>query len=385
MREQPLISADSHVVEPADLWSTRLDKAFRDRAPSLAMNPAGKKGLYFLCDGLEPRLMSSAFASGISPEKLRAYHENTSLEDGRAGGWDPAPRLVDMALDGVEAEVIYTSVGFGLLGLLDSPFQVALFRAYNDWLAEFCAYAPTRLAGLGMIPLLDVAAGCQEIQRCAKLGLRGALIMASPPPGHSFASKEYDPFWAAAAALHMPVSLHASAGHGPESKDKARSRYQIKMCNPHEIQRSFIDILFSGVLERFPNLKLVSAENDIGWIPYFLYSADYYYRKYLHYEPTELRMPPSEYWKRQVYATFMDDAIGIELCHHVGEHTYMWASDYPHTQSTWPRSREVIAENFATVSEEIRRNITCTNVADLYSFDLEELMQSPLSAGASTA
>jgi predicted TIM-barrel fold metal-dependent hydrolase len=81
----------------------------------------------------------------------------------------------------------------------------------------------------------------------------------------------------------------------------------------------------------------------------------------------------------------MDDAIGIELCHHVGEHTYMWASDYPHTQSTWPRSREVIAENFATVSEEIRRNITCTNVADLYSFDLEELMQSPLSAGASTA
>ena len=86
--------------------------------------------------------MSSAFASGVSPEALLAYHQNTSLEEGRAGGWDPAPRLVDMALDGVAAEVIYTSVGFGLLGLLDGPFQAALFRAYNDWLAEFCAYAP---------------------------------------------------------------------------------------------------------------------------------------------------------------------------------------------------------------------------------------------------
>ena len=141
MPEQPFISADSHVVEPADLWSTRLEKAFRDRAPSLVMNPVGKKGLYFLCEGLEPRLMSSAFASGVSPEALLAYHQNTSLEEGRAGGWDPAPRLVDMALDGVAAEVIYTSVGFGLLGLLDGPFQAALFRAYNDWLAEFCAYA----------------------------------------------------------------------------------------------------------------------------------------------------------------------------------------------------------------------------------------------------
>lgn len=385
MHEYPLISADSHVVEPADLWTTRLEKAFRHRAPSLVMNPAGKKGLYFICDGLEPRLMSSAFASGVSAEALLEYHENTSLENGRAGGWEPAPRLEDMALDGVEAEVIYTSVGFGLLGLLDGPFQRALFRAYNDWLAEFCAYAPTRLAGLGMIPLLDVAEGCRELRRCAKLGLRGALMMASPPPGDSFASPTYDPFWAEAEALRMPVSLHASAGHGPESKDKSRSRYQIKMCNPHEIQRSFIDILFSGVLERFPQLQLVSAENDIGWIPYFLSSADYYYHKYLHYEPTELRMPPSDYWKRQVYATFMDDAIGIELYHHVGEHTYMWASDYPHTQSTWPRSRDVIARNFATVSDDVCRNITCHNVADLYGFDLAALTQSALPADASSA
>jgi predicted TIM-barrel fold metal-dependent hydrolase len=385
MREQPLISADSHVVEPADLWSTRLDKAFCNRTPHFVMNPEGKKGLYFICDGLEPRLMSSAFASGVSPEDLLAYHENTSLEDGRAGGWDPAPRLIDMALDGVEAEVIYTSVGFGLLGMTDGPFQAALFRAYNDWLAEFCGYAPKRLAGLAMIPLLDVETGCRELRRCAKLGLRGALIMASPPPGHSFASTAYDPFWAAAEALQMPVSLHASAGHGPESKDKTRSRYQIKMCNPHEIQRSFIDLLFSGVLERFPGLKLVSAENDIGWIPYFLYSADYYYHKYLHYEPTELKMPPSAYWKRQIYATFMDDAIGIELCHHVGEHTYMWASDYPHTQSTWPRSREVIAQNFATASDDVRRHIICDNAAALYGFNVAELTQSDLPAGASTS
>jgi predicted TIM-barrel fold metal-dependent hydrolase len=95
-------------------------------------------------------------------------------------------------------------------------------------------------------------------------------------------------------------------------------------------------------------------------------------------------MPPSDYWKRQVYATFMDDAIGIELYHHVGEQTYMWASDYPHTQSTWPRSRDVIARNFATVSDDVCRNITCHNVADLYGFDLAALTQSALPADASS-
>ncbi len=374
MSDLQLISADSHMVEPPDLWSTRLDKAFRDRAPGFVMDPNGKKGLYFVCDGLEPRLMSSAFASGVSPEELLKYHQETTLENGRAGGWYPVARLDDMALDGVRAEVLYTSVGFGLLGLLDEPYQVALFRAYNDWLAEFCRHDPKRFAGLAMIPLLDVATGVEELKRSAKLGLKGALIMASPPPGHSFISREYDPFWAEAEALNMPVSLHASAGHGPESKDKSRSRYQIKMCNPHEIQRSFIDIIFSGVLERYPGLKLVSAENDIGWIPHFLYSADYYFNKYRHYEPTELTMSPSAYWNRQVYATFMNDAVGIEMAHHVGEDTYMWASDYPHTQSTWPHSREIVEETFTTVSDEVRQKIICDNVAKLYDFDLQTVM-----------
>ncbi|PON19043.1 amidohydrolase [Candidatus Entotheonella serta] len=374
MSDLQLISADSHMVEPPDLWSTRLDKAFRDRVPGFVMDPKGKKGLYFVCDGLEPRLMSSAFASGVSPEELLKYHQETTLENGRAGGWDPVARLEDMALDGVRAEVLYTSVGFGLLGLLDEPYQVALFRAYNDWLAEFCRHDSKRFAGLAMIPLLDVATGVQELKRSAKMGLKGALIMASPPPGHSFISREYDPFWAEAEALNMPVSLHASAGHGPESKDKSRSRYQIKMCNPHEIQRSFIDIIFSGVLERYPGLKLVSAENDIGWIPHFLYSADYYFNKYRHYEPTELTMPPSAYWNRQVYATFMNDAIGIEMAHHVGEATYMWASDYPHTQSTWPHSRDIVEETFTTVSDAVRQKIICDNVAKLYDFDLDTVM-----------
>ncbi len=167
MSDLQLISADSHMVEPPDLWSTRLDKAFRDRAPGFVMDPKGKKGLYFVCDGLEPRLMSSAFASGVSPEELLKYHQETTLENGRAGGWDPVARLEDMALDGVRAEVLYTSVGFGLLGLLDEPYQVALFRAYNDWLAEFCRHDSKRFAGLAMIPLLDVATGVQELKRSA--------------------------------------------------------------------------------------------------------------------------------------------------------------------------------------------------------------------------
>jgi hypothetical protein len=150
MPDDVIISADSHMTEPPDLWVERIDKPFRDRAPRVVREHQGKSGHWFVCEGLEPRSVAGTFAAGKTPEELAAF-QKVGYEAARPGGWDPAERLKDMAIDGVAAEVLYTTLGFRLFGLTDGPFQVAIFRSYNDWLAEFCRYDPRKFAGLALI------------------------------------------------------------------------------------------------------------------------------------------------------------------------------------------------------------------------------------------
>src|SRR5262245_18077960 len=168
-----------------------------------------------------------------------------------------------MASERVATEVLYTTLGFRLFGLTDAPFQAAIFRAYNDWLAEFCAHDPKKFAGLALISLLAVDDGVREIQRCARMGLKGAMIMASPPEGRDYAEALYDPFWAAAQDLRMPLSLHTSTGHARESRYNV-NRYMRAVTLRHETQRTLTTLIVSGVLERFPGLKIVPTGNDIG-------------------------------------------------------------------------------------------------------------------------
>jgi uncharacterized protein len=148
MTAQGMISADSHVIEPRNLWVERVDKAFRDRAPRVVRDAKGLKGEWFMCPGLEPRPASLAFAAGKDPSEYNEFQKAVNYDDALPGGWEAAPRLKDMALDGVEAEVIYTTLGFRLFGLLDEPFQRELFRVYNNWLSELCNYDRRHLLGL---------------------------------------------------------------------------------------------------------------------------------------------------------------------------------------------------------------------------------------------
>jgi len=364
MSEERIISADSHMNEPPLLWVERIAAPFRDRAPRIVHEHGGKPGYWFICEGLEPRSVGGTFAAGKSPEELKEF-QKSGYEAARPGGWDPAERLKDMAIDGVSAEVLYTTLGFRLFGLTDAAFQAAIFRVYNDWLAEFCRHEPKRFAGLALISLLDVEAGVQELARCARIGLKGAMIMASPPEPGDYSDPHYDPFWAAAQDLGMPLSLHTSTGHGRESRYNV-NRYMRTMTLSHETQRSLTTLIFSGVLERFPGLKIVSAENDIGWIAHFLYRADFTAKKFRYTDPAPIKLLPSEYFERQVYATFMDDPVGIANTSFYGANNMMWASDYPHTLATWPHSREVIARDFGGVAPALREKIVSGNAARLY-------------------
>jgi predicted TIM-barrel fold metal-dependent hydrolase len=377
MKEQ-VVSSDSHVMEPADLWTQRLDRKFQDQAPKVVKNE-GRPGYSFVAPGAMPFPVAAAFAIGKSGDELKE-HLSKGYEAARPSGWDPAERLKDQDIDGVAAEVLYTSLGMPLFSVPDPELQRACFKVYNDWLADFAAYDPRRLYPIALISLDDVADGVREMERCVKRGHRGVQICGVALPERPYFSPEYDPFWTAAQETQIPISLHLGTGRrSPRGGGNREMRLTGRdfMINTslgpvHEIQRSLCSLIFGGVLERFPRLRIVSAENDSGWFPHMLYRIDHFYQKFgTMSDEMALSMKPSDYVRRNVWVTFQDDMVGPMTWKMFGEDNYMWASDFPHSDSTWPHSLEVIARSFEGVPESVKRKIVYHNAAKLYRMDLE--------------
>ena len=366
MPDYKMISSDSHMSEPLDLWVSRVDKAYRDRAPQALIDPPGKKGTFITYEGLPPHPVGIGVAAGKSNEEKKDFFDTADYPADRPGA-DPAGRIRDNELDGVEAEVLYTTLGFRTFWLKDAGLQEACFRAYNDWLAEFCSYDPKRLVGLGMISLYDPKEGAKELERCAELGLKGAAVWSSPPESQPYSSDIYDPFWAAAQEMNLPVSLHVVTGMRGVGRDDPApgDRYKGASTQAYEIQESLSRIILSGVLERFPTLTVISAEYDCGWLPFFFQKLDARVER----GGFDLSLKPSEYFQRQMYATYIDDYVGVGMRDLIGADRMMWSSDYPHAASTWPNSQDYVNRDFEGANEEDRYKITRGNVAKLYGFD----------------
>jgi predicted TIM-barrel fold metal-dependent hydrolase len=377
--KQRVVSSDSHVVEPADLWTERLDLRLRDKAPKVIRNE-GRPGYSFVAPGVVPFPVASISAIGKSGDELK-QHLTTGYEAARPSGWDPAERLKDQDVDGVSAEVLYTSLGMPLFSLPETELQRACFTAYNDWLAEFASFSPRRLYPIALISLDDVEDGVREMERCAARGHRGVQVCGVAPPERPYFSPDYDAFWTAAQEMQIPVSLHLGTGRksmqGRGGGGQVRLTGRDFMINTtlapvHEIQRSLCSLIFGGVLERFPRLRIVSAENDSGWFPHMLYRIDHFYEKFgTMSDEMNLTMKPSDYVRRNVWVTFQDDMVGPMTWQIFGADNYMWASDFPHSDSTWPHSLDVIERNFAGVPEDVKRKITCSNAQHLYRMNLD--------------
>ena len=363
-----IISGDSHFVEPPTIWAERIDKKFRDRAPHTVQGHKGQEGEFFVCENITPVPVAGFFGSGKSAEELPA-HRKRGFEVAPKSVWDPAERLKEQDADGVSAEALYTSMGMLLFGLDDADLRAACFQAFNDWAAEYCSYDPKRLIGLGVISLEDIPAAVAELERIAKKGLHGALIWGVPPEDRPYSSREYDPFWAAAQDLQMPLSLHILTGRGGVQFDPRRVLYRY-MKLPQEIQLTFADLIIGGVPERFPRLKLVSAENDVSWIPHFMYRLDHAYDRLRHFESLTLPMLPSAYMKRNVVATFQFETTNVDFTRQIfGADNILWSSDYPHTDSTWPHSQDLIAQAFKGIPAPDVQKIVGDNVARLYNIN----------------
>jgi predicted TIM-barrel fold metal-dependent hydrolase len=375
--DREFISADSHVNEPQKLWSERLDKKFRDQAPKVNTTADGK--LVFIAPGIPPASVAQGFGKGLSGEALRELL-GKGYEAANPGGWDPAARLKDQDVDGVKLEVLYTTLGMRLFAMPDKDLQRDCFRVFNDWMAEFCSYAPKRLKGLALISTDDLALGIKELERCAKLGLCGAMIPIIPSEDRPYSGSEYDPLWQAASELNIPLSLHSSTGQRRDSqveldpatggvKGRNSSSLEIRVVRTRDIQQSLASLIFGGVFKKFPQLKIVSVENGAGWIAHYMNHLDHLFWKFPWNVTVEGLEKPSYYMRRNIFATFQEDPAAAATCHLYGEDNFMWASDYPHADSTWPYSRKVIARDFGELPAEVTHKIVYENAARLYNLN----------------
>ncbi len=360
-----IISADSHVTEPPETYVDRIDARFRDRAPRLVRDTP--RGDVFVIDGLEkPIPMGLIAAAGKRAEDLAMF--GARFEEMHRGGWDPDARLADQDRDGVGAEVLYPTVGMLLCNHPDRDYMHACFQAYNLWLAEYCAVHPDRLIGIGQTALRSVEDGVADLRRIRALGLRGVMLPGQPVVA-DYHDPMYAPLWEAAVDLGLPVSFHILTS--PQDQLKARGP---KLNAFMAIIRGCQDILgtfvLGGVFERHPRLRVVCVEADAGWVPHFMYRMDHAYERHRYWLPAgTLSRVPSEYFRENVYTTFQDDWVAFQVKDLCNIRRLLWASDFPHSDSTWPDSQSVIARHAAHLSDAERRLVLRDNVAELYGLD----------------
>jgi predicted TIM-barrel fold metal-dependent hydrolase len=330
-----LVSADSHIDEPPDLWES-LPPDIRDELPVI-----------------------TAWTEDQRPQ----------------GGLDPDLRIEHMDLDGVAAEVLYPTATLRAFRVSQKA-QEAAFKIYNDWVAEYCRTDPKRLFAVPCLCVYDIDWAVEELHRCAKMGLKGGLVWQVPDPDLPFTSSHYDKLWAAAAETGMPLNFHILSGHSYdvsklEGIDIVRGSVNTKTA---DAVTTIFDLVWSGVFDRHPTLKTEMVESEIGWLPFVVQQWDYYYNRFKDSKEARRKFPidrlPSEIFEDHVYVTFMDDFVGSQTLKFWGEKNCMWSSDYPHANMTWPNSRAFLAKQIGDLEIEKQKRLVADNVIELYQLEL---------------
>jgi predicted TIM-barrel fold metal-dependent hydrolase len=313
--------------------------------------------------------------------------------EGTPGTGSAAQRVREQDQDGVDAEVLFPSQQGGpkfWRRIDDNAAYKAIVRAYNTWLAEeYCAVAPDRLIGVGILPLgCDLADVIAELEYCADAGFKTVLLQGFPS-GKAHPSDEDDKFWVRAQELHMPVSVHVDLDRSgarkgplfkyPQEPDEIMTKLshdlvdQVSRFGPVRGNGAVAAVqwVLSGLFDRFPTLRIFFAENQIGWIPFFLQSADVRYDRHHRWAARllglkPLRRPPSEYIREHFLWGFQFDRVGVELRHKINVDRLMWGSDFPHQESDWPESLKIIEKNFTGVPEEEKHKMVCGNAVEFF-------------------
>jgi predicted TIM-barrel fold metal-dependent hydrolase len=357
MPAERIISADSHVAILDDAVLRQLPAKFHDAYK-------GAKQAYIM--GMMKRLAGEGGKLPISQT------ERPWEAAGRPGEYDPKARLEDMNTDAVEAEVLYSDVECGVaFNSMTDGGRVAAFRAFNDAAIEFASADPKRLLIVYLIPIVDVEEAVGEVERLARAGAKAFMLPLYPtdlglPP---YFDPRYDPLWAAISETGIPISQHVGANEALwqiNRYDTTPAKGIFQSLPPVFMAEPLANWIVGGVFVRFPKLRVVLVEAGLGWIPYYLERLDT--MKVRHGWDTYDMLPelPSHYWHQNMMATFEEDTYGVSQRHRLGVDNLMWATDYPHPDSTWPHSQQVLETHFSDVPRDEARQMIGGNVARIY-------------------
>ncbi len=383
-RSYRYVSADSHFESPPDMWTHRVPAKYRDRAPRRIKLSNGMDAI--VEEGRPIEYSGTNQFAGKSPEEFSPV--GLDFDNARGAG-SPEERLKEQDADGIDAEVLYATEARNT-AIRDRDAFLAIVRAFNDYfIEEFCGLAPERLIGAAVLPNIGVDEDIAELKRCADTGFKTARLH-TYPSGQNHPTPEDDRFWAAALDLDMPLTIHTSFpqrtrerevylfSYPREPKGEERppdflqriARHGIYHCGAVEAAQLILD----GVFDRFPTLRIYWAENNIGWLPYFYQQMDQAYKVSASWAERLLGLKrlsrlPSEYLREHALWGFFDDPIGVELRHHVGVDKIMWSTDFPHIVTHWPRSLEVMEQQFAGVPDDEKELMLASNAVRFFHLD----------------
>ena len=363
-RTYSLISADGHFNEPGDLWTSRVASKFLDDVPRIESFEQGDA--WVMEAAPEPRAFGWGACAGRPPTE---HGQWCRFEDINPGSYQPAARVEEMEADGIDAEVLFPSgIHQWVTAAPGDDLHLAMVRAYNDFVSEFCAHDPDRLGGVAMLPSRGAASTLAEFERVLEMPGFVALLLKCYPNGTLDIEAEDDAVWERIEASGLPLTIHVSLNATMPTPIKAQGLPGT--VHFYDAPGRILQFIFSGVLDRFPGLTIPLTETDCGWLPYFAEQADDNYLRHKDSSLRDQRLPmlPSEYMAKHFPATFINDTYAIANRHRIGVEQMMWSNDYPHITSDWPYSWKTIKAAFADVPVDEKHAILCGNAQRIYGF-----------------
>jgi predicted TIM-barrel fold metal-dependent hydrolase len=382
-----IIDTDTHVVEPPDLWTSRMSTKWGDLVPHVEWVEADQEEAWFIGDTRISPVASAAMAgwNEYPPNHPRVW------SDADPATWDSAKRLERMDEYGIHAQVLYPNVAlFGsssVQGVADHQFQLELVQAYNDFQTDFASIATDRFLPVASLPFWDLDATIAEMARCAGKGHRGVIFTQDPGFfGQPVLTDRYwDRLWAAAEEMRMPINFHIAsgdngllqrAGHPDNGQHANYASMGVSFFMGNA--RTLAQLICGGICHRFPNLDFVSVESGIGWIPFALDALDWQWKNCgVHLEHPEYELLPSEFFKRQIYGCFWFEKEALPYAlDRLGPDNILYETDFPHptSMSPGPATAAVappvyLAEAFAGIDADVTRKILHANAARVYHLD----------------
>ncbi|MCS6926887.1 MAG: amidohydrolase [Candidatus Binatia bacterium] len=369
----PVVDADGHILEPPDLWTDYIDPRYRDRAIRIEREERGWEVLLF--DNKPAEVVRGTLGAlggvGMNPEELLIPGKKTYLDGCPRGSYDPHARLQVMDEEGIDIAFLYPTIGIFWEGWVTDPhLATAYCRAYNRWIVEFCRANPKRLYPIAHVSLLDPEGAVEETLRARKDGCVGVFLSPDMPARgwKHFDDPAFARFWETVQDLQMPVGFHVIVRDEPSFRDWIRKDAEFGLFNfaflAIDVMAAFTQMMSLGMFERYPRLKCTVLESGANWISAWLDRMDHKYIPMA--SRTRLKMKPSEYFYRQcVVSADPDETMTAQVVEHIGADYFVWASDYPHIDSSFGVAREM-KERLAPLPVAAQQKVLGANALRFY-------------------